>query len=217
MSRGTEYLKIVTDKLEKKIQELGETIQEVQKDIEGMHTYYWENYTEMDEYGYENFDNQQALLAQVSAKQEHAKERQQMKKMLESPFFGSVDFIYEGEEESEQFYIGIGNFAEKSGNVPLIYDWRAPVSSLFYDYDKGEASYEAPGGVMEGEITSKWQYKIRDGRMIYEFESDTKIDDDILKQELGNNRDKQLKNIVRTIKKEQHAIIRNTQDKILFI
>lgn len=217
MSRGKEYLSIVTDKIEKKIKELGATIQEVQKDIEGMHAYYWENYTEMDEYGYENFDNQQALLTQVNAKQEHAKELVQLKKLRSAPFFGSVDFRYEDEEEIHPFYIGISNFAEKSGSVPMIYDWRAPVSSLFYDYDKGEASYEAPGGLMEGEILSKWQYKIRDGRMIYEFESDMKIDDDILKQELGNNSDVQLKNIVRTIQKEQNAIIRNTKDKILVI
>ena len=53
--------------------------------------------------------------------------------------------------------------------------------------------------------------------MIYAFESDTKIDDEILKQELGNNGDVKLKNIVRTIQKEQNAIIRNTKDKILVI
>ena len=91
------------------------------------------------------------------------------------------------------------------------------MAGLFYDYDKGEASYEAPAGVMTGEIISKWQYKIRNGRMIYAFESDTKIDDDILKEELGSSSDVQLKNIVRTIQKEQNAIIRNQRDKILVI
>ena len=35
-----------------------------------MHEYYWENYTEMDQYGYEDFDNQQALLHQVNANEE---------------------------------------------------------------------------------------------------------------------------------------------------
>ena len=101
--------------------------------------------------------------------------------------------------------------------TPMIYDWRAPVSGLFYDYDKGPASYEAPAGTIEGEIHSKWQYKIRGGKMIYAFESDTKIDDEILKRELGNNGDVKLKNIVRTIQKEQNAIIRNTKDRILVI
>lgn len=217
MSRGRKYLSFIVERLKVYITSLGETIQELQKDIESMNTYYWENYTEMDQYGYENYDNQQALFSQADRSQEYLKKRQRMKRMLDSPFFGSVDFVYEGEEEAEVFYIGIGNFAEERGAAPLIYDWRAPVSGLFYDYDKGPASYEAPGGVLEGEIISKWQYKIRGGRMIYEFESDMKIDDDILKLELGTNSDTKLKNIVRTIQKEQNAIIRNTKDKILVI
>ncbi len=217
MSRGTEFLTVVTEKLKKRINEIEETIQEGQKEIEGMNEYYWENYTEMDQYGYENFDNQQALLNQVNAQTEQQKKRSRFKKMLDSPFFGSVDFIYEDEEEPEIFYIGIGSFSETAGSVPLIYDWRAPVCSLFYDFDKGTASYEAPLGRLEGEIVSKWQYKIRRQKMIYEFESDLKIDDDILKQELGANGDVQLKNIVRTIQREQNAIIRNTSDCILVI
>ena len=103
--------------------------------------------------------------------------------MLDAPFFGRVDFMYDGDDEPEPFYIGIGNFAEKTGMQPLIYDWRAPVSSLFYDYDKGPASYEAPAGRLDGEILSKWQFKIQNGELVYAFESDTKIDDDILKKE----------------------------------
>ena len=137
--------------------------------------------------------------------------------MLDSPFFGRVDFCYDGDDEPEIFYIGIGNFAERPGELPLIYDWRSPVSGLFYDFDRGPASYLAPGGEMTGEICSKWQYKIRDGKMIYGFESDVKIDDDILKAELGSNGEVQLKNIIRTIQKEQNAIIRNTKDRILVI
>lgn len=217
MSRGKEYLTFIIEKLRIRIKELDETIREVRKDIEGMNEYYWENYAEMDEYGYENYDNQQALLAQVGANQENLGMRRRLRRMLDAPFFGSVDFVYAGEDEPETFYIGIGNFAKQHGNVPLIYDWRAPVSGLFYDYDKGAASYEAPMGIMDGEIVSKRQYKIRDGRMLYEFESDVKIDDDILKQELGTNSDTKLKNIVRTIQREQNLIIRNTKDRILAI
>jgi len=217
MSRGSEYLELVTKKLNTKVEELGAVICEVQKDIEGMNDYYWENYTEMDQYGYEDFDNRRALLTQISANKQNLLMLGRYKKMQASPFFGSVEFLYEGDDEAETFYIGIGNFAEKTGGVPLVYDWRAPVSGLFYDYDKGEASYEAPGGLMEGEILSKWQYKIRNGKMIYEFENDVKIDDDILKRELGMNGDVKLKSIVSTIQKEQNAIIRNTKDRHLVI
>lgn len=212
-----QFLKEITDCLQQKIKELDEDLSAGQQEIKNMHEYYWENYTEMDEYGYENYDNQQALLHQVHANEEKLSKRKRLTKMLESPFFGRVDFRYDGEEESETFYIGIGNFAPRAGMRPLIYDWRAPVSGLFYDYDRGPAAYDAPGGRMEGEITSKWQYKIKNGHMIYSFESDTKIDDEILKQELGSGGDVQLKNIVRTIQKEQNAIIRNTEDRILAI
>lgn len=212
-----QFLKEITDCLQQKIKELDEDLSAGQQEIKNMHEYYWENYTEMDEYGYENYDNQQALLHQAHANEEKLSKRKRLTKMLESPFFGRVDFRYDGEEESETFYIGIGNFAPRAGMRPLIYDWRAPVSGLFYDYDRGPAAYDAPGGRMEGEITSKWQYKIKNGHMIYGFESDTKIDDEILKQELGSGGDVQLKNIVRTIQKEQNAIIRNTEDRILAI
>ncbi len=217
MSKGTQHLELVSEKLNTRIKILSNEILEVQKDIEGMNDYYWENYTEMDQYGYEDFDNRRALLTQINANEQNFNTLQRLKKMKDNPFFGSVEFLYDGDDEAETFYIGIGNFAERTGSIPLVYDWRAPVSGLFYDYDKGTASYEAPGGVMEGEILSKWQYKIRSGRMLYEFESDVKIDDDILKQELGTNGDVQLKSIVSTIQKEQNAIIRNTKDRILII
>ncbi|MCI5509770.1 MAG: AAA family ATPase [Eubacterium sp.] len=212
-----DYLEFVLEKLQDRIRRIDSSILEGEKEIEGMHEYYWENYTEMDQYGYENFDNQQALLTQINTNQAQMKMRRRLLKMLDSPYFARVDFCYEDEEEAEIFYIGIGNFAENAGGVPLVYDWRAPVSGLFYDFDKGDAFYEAPGGRMEGEITAKWQYKIRQGKMIYAFESDIKIDDEILKAELGGNGDVQLKNIIRTIQKEQNAIIRNTSDRILVI
>ena len=214
---GTLFLKDVTEKIRQRLDDIKQSLDEGQKEIESMHEYYWENYTEMDQYGYEDYDNQQALLSQVNANQDKLVLKHRFERMADAPFFGRVDFIFDGEDEAEPFYIGIGNFAEKAGMTPLIYDWRAPVSGLFYDYDKGPASYEAPAGTIRGEISSKWQYKIRGGKMIYAFESDTKIDDEILKQELGNNGDVKLKNIVRTIQKEQNAIIRNTKDKILVI
>ncbi len=214
---GQEYLSFVLEKLQARLAEISQSLLDGQKEIENMHDYYWQNYTEMDQYGYEDYDNQQALLHQVNANQEQLLLRSRFRKMLDSPFFGRVDFCYDGDDEPEIFYIGIGNFAERPGELPLIYDWRSPVSGLFYDFDRGPASYLAPGGEMTGEICSKWQYKIRDGKMIYGFESDVKIDDDILKAELGNNGEVQLKNIIRTIQKEQNAIIRNTKDRILVI
>ena len=217
IKNGREYLQYVLKCLNDRLAQADAAILEGEKEIEDMHEYYWENYTEMDQYGYEDYDNQQALFRQMNANEEQFRLRKRFKKMQDSPFFGRVDFRYDGDEEAETFYIGIGNLSEGAGSLPLVYDWRAPVSGLFYDYDKGPASYEAPSGTFEGEVTSKWQYKIRKGKMLYEFESDVKIDDEILGAELGSNGEVQLKNIVRTIQKEQNEIIRNTKDKIMVI
>ena len=217
IKNGREYLQYVLKCLNDRLAQADAAILEGEKEIEDMHEYYWENYTEMDQYGYEDYDNQQALFRQMNANEEQFRLRKRFKKMQDSPFFGRVDFRYDGDEEAETFYIGIGNLSESTGSLPLVYDWRAPVSGLFYDYDKGPASYEAPSGIFEGEVTSKWQYKIRKGKMLYEFESDVKIDDEILGAELGSNGEVQLKNIVRTIQKEQNEIIRNTKDKIMVI
>lgn len=212
-----EFLSYVLEQLKNRIAQISLSIAEGEKEIESMHEYYWENYTEMDQYGYENFDNQQALLHQINANQDQLLLKHRLRKMLDSPYFGRVDFRFEGEEAPESFYIGIGNFSRETGGTPLIYDWRAPISGLFYDFDKGPASYIAPAGEITGQVTAKYQYKIRSGKMLYAFESDIKIDDEILKEELGKNGDVKLKNIIRTIQKEQNAIIRNTKDRILVI
>ena len=217
IKNGREYLQYVLKCLNDRLAQADAAILEGEKEIEDMHEYYWENYTEMDQYGYEDYDNQQALFRQMNANEEQFRLRKRFKKMQDSPFFGRVDFRYDGDEDAETFYIGIGNLSESAGSLPLVYDWRAPVSGLFYDYDKGPASYEAPSGIFEGEVISKWQYKIRKGKMLYEFESDVKIDDEILGAELGSNGEVQLKNIVRTIQKEQNEIIRNTKDRIMVI
>ena len=217
MEENQKFLEDVLEKIRIRLTELEKSMEAGKREVEAMHEYYWENYTEMDEYGYENFDNQQALLTQVNANAEKHSLHIRYKRLMDSPYFGRVDFIYEGEDEPEIFYIGIGSFSPKKGGVPLIYDWRAPVSSLFYDYDSGEASYEAPGGEMYGEITSKWQYKIRKGKLVYAFESDVKIDDEVLREELSASGDTKLKNIIRTIQKEQNEIIRNTKDRVLVI
>ena len=146
MAYSKEHLDEILKKLKKKMDSIREALALGEQEIEGMHEYYWQNYTEMDQYGYENFDNQQALLNQVNANQALQVSLSRLKRMIDSPYFGRVDFLYEGDEESEPFYIGISSFSECRGEVPLIYDWRAPVSGLFYDFDSGPASIRSAGG-----------------------------------------------------------------------
>ena len=97
MENVTEYLKLVLEKLRRRIERIDRSLKEGEREIEQMHDYYWENYTEMDQYGYEEFDNRQALLNQVNANQEQKILRHRFRRMLDSPFFGRVDFLYEGD------------------------------------------------------------------------------------------------------------------------
>ena len=75
MSKGSEFLPEVLGLIEKRLGEIDENIQAVRQDINSMNEYYWDNYTEMDQYGYEDYDNQQALKMQVNANQENWKMR----------------------------------------------------------------------------------------------------------------------------------------------
>ena len=102
-------------------------------------------------------------------------------------------------------------------NEHLIYDWRSPISNLFYDYGVGSGEYNAPSGIIKGIITKKRQYKIENEKIIRIFDSDLNIDDDILQDVLSSESSDKMKNIVDTIQQEQNAIIRDSSHKVLIV
>lgn len=97
------------------------------------------------------------------------------------------------------------------------YDWRAPISGMFYDYELGKAVYTSPTGEINGDISLKRQYRIRKGKMEYMIESSLTVHDEILQKELSSNADDKMKNIVTTIQREQNRIIRNEEAHVLII
>ena len=137
-------------------------------------------------------------------------------KMLVSPYFGRIDFLEKNELDAEKCYIGLSNLTDEDFDF-LVYDWRAPISSMFYDYEIGQASYECPQGVISGEITSKRQYKINNGIIEYMFDSNLSIDDEMLQELLSKSSDDKMKGIVTTIQKEQNQVIRNEDYKNLIV
>lgn len=137
-------------------------------------------------------------------------------KMIESPYFGRIDFTEHNEVDTQNCYIGLSNLIDEDYDF-LVYDWRAPISSMFYDYEIGKASYDCPEGLISGEITKKRQYKIKDGKIEYMFDSNLNIDDDVLQELLGKNSDEKMKTIVTTIQREQNQVIRNEDYKNLIV
>lgn len=136
-------------------------------------------------------------------------------KSLENPYFGKVVFYDEEFDETQQVYIGIAS-VQKGLNF-YVFDWRAPVSSLFYNFELGKAFYESPSGIINGEITSKMQFKIENGELVRCFNCDINIDDDYLQEILASSSSDKMKNIVSTIQREQNEIIRNSKDRYLIV
>lgn len=141
---------------------------------------------------------------------------QKYERVLLSPYFARMDFIEKGEEKAEKCYIGISNLINENFDF-LIYDWRAPISSMFYDYEIGQAEFKCPEGIVEGELTLKRQYKINNGEIEYMFESNLKIDDEVLQDILSKSTDTKMKGIVTTIQREQNKVIRNEEYKNLIV
>ncbi|WKV08084.1 UvrD-helicase domain-containing protein [Thermoanaerobacterium sp. CMT5567-10] len=138
-------------------------------------------------------------------------------KMLDSPYFGRFDFVEDGSDEREKIYIGLHTLRDPNTFDILVYDWRAPISSIFYQFEKGRAYFIAPDGIVEGNVVLKRQYTIKDSKLKYYFDCNLVIDDEILKEVLGRNSTAKMRTIVETIQREQDLIIRDTDSDILIV
>ncbi|MBA2871086.1 DNA helicase-2/ATP-dependent DNA helicase PcrA [Anoxybacillus calidus] len=159
----------------------------------------------------------QNLSVSQSTHRQAFKRLSTLRRMQEVPYFGRIDFIEEGDSAAERIYIGISTLTDTSGENILIYDWRAPVSSVYYDYAPGPAEYATPGGTVRGTLEKKWQYIIRGGVIKSMFDTSLTIGDEILQQVLGKVTDKHMHNIVATIQREQNRIIRHDRGRLLIV
>ncbi|MBM7551938.1 RNA polymerase recycling motor HelD [Thalassobacillus pellis] len=138
------------------------------------------------------------------------------KRLKDSPYFGRIDFSEETNSK-ESVYLGIGSLMDREDEDFLIYDWRAPIASMYYDYSPGPAQYETPEGIIDGEMELKRQYLIKNGVINGMFDTGVTIGDELLQQVLGGNADNQMKSIVATIQKEQNQIIRYEKKNMLVV
>ena len=148
---------------------------------------------------------------------EIGKELKILNRLKESPYFGRIDFTESPGNEKEQIYVGVASLMDRNEEEFLIYDWRAPISSLYYDFSPGEAYYDTSFGTISGEITLKRQYIIRQSKIKGMFDTGVTIVDGLLQDALGNNASTTMKSIVATIQKEQNKIIRNEHSKLLVV
>ena len=136
--------------------------------------------------------------------------------MKEKPYFARIDFKEDKKPNKEKLYIGKVGVIDLDGKV-VITDWRAPVSTLYYDANLGKVEYNAPEGKIKGELSLKRQIIIQNKNVEEIFDVDSVSDDELLKPYLGASADNRLKNIVASIQSEQNNIIRKSIEKNLIV
>lgn len=138
-----------------------------------------------------------------------------LKTNINKPYFARIDFVDEHNNE-DICYIGKVGVTDYDNNIITV-DWRAPISSLYYDSNVGNASYNAPDGIINGTLKIKRQYDIENGILKSFTNVDTVANDELLKPYLDVNVDNRLKNIVSSIQGEQNNIIRKEFGKNLIV
>lgn len=207
--RLEEVLKLLDDKLA----QMGEDIFEDENKFMEFRKYTWDNMRAMDaqELNQANADSE-FEANKILMKQDYFKRLYRIK---DNPYFASVVFEDE-EKERYSVYLGLTYLKDEDyGNI--IYDWRSPICSLFYDFEVGPCAYAAPAGPVKGNLIRKRQYKIANRRLISAFDNSMNIDDDLLQEVLATDSNDKMKNIVNTIQQEQNNVIRNVRDKTLIV
>ena len=210
-----EYLKQIISFLKKVIGNTDASVKDHVDTLAEYKDYIWSN---KDIDPHEIRSMRESILNHFALGESVINKRKRLTKILAIPYFGRIDFL-EKKENSKVMptYIGIHTFYDPESRATLIHDWRAPVSSMFYDHELGEAGYRSPSGEIKGVISLKRQYRIRGGKMEFMIESALTVHDDILQKELSSNVDDKMKNIVATIQREQNQIIRNEDIRTLII
>jgi DNA helicase II / ATP-dependent DNA helicase PcrA len=209
-----EYLEEIKEKLSLAIIRVDDAIKGFSREFREKNQYMHEHRSGMDEA--DIVAAGQSINRMTFTGEAASARKRKLIKLGQSPYFGRIDFLTDGNENS-LVYIGIYSFMDEKQRINLIYDWRAPISSLFYDFELGEAFYATPSGIIHGNITLKRQYKIREGHMEFMIENGLNIHDDILQQELAKSSDDKMKNIVATIQRDQNKVIRNEEARVMVI
>ncbi|MFO0507321.1 MAG: HelD family protein, partial [bacterium] len=208
-----DYLEEVKKKLITAIQRTEDRVRLYSEELKQNKQYIYEHQSGMDEA--DKVAAGQSINRMASTGDSVVAKKKKLIKLIASPYFGRIDF--RSGERTNPIYIGIHTFTDEDQKANLVFDWRAPISSMFYDFELGEAWYKTPSGKIAGQIALKRQYKIREGQMEFMIENDVHIHDDLLQKELSKSSDDKMKNIVATIQRDQNAVIRNETASVMII
>ena len=209
------YLEEIKERISFAIQRTASRVNEFSDELKQTKQYLHEHQSGLDEA--DMVAAWQSINRMANTGEETVEQRRRLMKLVSSPYFGRIDFRKKVDQEESPIYVGLTTFIDGAQRRNLVYDWRAPISSMFYDFELGEAYYETPSGKVSGQVSLKRQYKIRDGVMEFMIESSVSIHDEILQRELSKSADERMKNIAATIQRDQNQVIRNEDAQVMII
>ena len=203
------------ERIDANLSAIGARLTQYQDEIQAAHDHMWEARRDMDHI--DKIAMRQSIDQMMRSSEVLRAQAVKLQKLRKSPWFGRFDFRRDDRNETAAHYVGIHDFRDEETQAPWVYDWRAPVSSLFYDFETGPAVYEAPSGRISGDLTLKRQFRIRESRMDFMLDVSVNIVDDMLQETLAEASDEGMRNIVATIQRDQNAIIRDAEAHTLII
>jgi DNA helicase II / ATP-dependent DNA helicase PcrA len=217
-------LEEVENRINQEIEHLEGIVEHRHSEVMGIRRNFWEEVT-VNTSSYDDLaetaasiTQQENLMSQEVRSYRHAEETlHTLLKLRYAPYFARIDFKEEGESKTDQIYIGIGSVVNEDTHELLVYDWRAPISGMFYDYTPGPADYKTPVGKINGEMTLKRQYMIKNAKLENMFDTGINIGDEMLQMMFAKNAHERMTSIVTTIQQEQNRIIRDDEHPMLIV
>lgn len=207
MEEELKYFNTCLDVTKKIINEKENSINERKKEIKKSKRYLYENQREIGDADlYEAFENEDRKVIDLN---KDIRKTVSLYHSLESPYFARIDI--KGYDDIDKLYIGLTSIQDE--NSMYVYDWRAPISNLYYNFGLGKTRFNNE----DIEITLKRQYQIKMGKLLNFVDTDAAIDDELLRDALIKTPTDKMQNIVSTIQKEQNEIIRYTGNENLVI
>ena len=206
------HLKNTISEIRNQISELADDLYDDEEKQKEFRSFLWDSRQELDDMEMKSLRNESEMEARLLERKKTYFKK--LYKIQNSPYFGKITFKEDG-DHIRDYYIGLTYLTKDNENI--INDWRSPISSIFYDFESGEAEYECPGGIVKGFLYNKRQFTIEDGKLKRVFDNKLNIQDELLQEVLATKASDKMKNIVNTIQAEQNAIIRNTKDNNLIV
>lgn len=214
----------VINAIDQQIEQVKEAIAEAHRETRAVEKNYGENASinryEVDDIAESRsaLEQQRQLVARATENEDILKRQlATLQELRKSPYFGRIQIQEPESNEIETLYIGVASLMNSDKTDFLVYDWRAPISSVYYNGTLGPVTYQTPSGPRTVELVQKRQFTIENGRITNMFDTNETVGDEMLQTALGQQNDQFMQNIVATIQQEQNDIIRNTSSDLLIV